>query len=114
MALVDIPTARAHLRVDADYPESQLALYLGAATEQAQQFMNRMVYENTNALTDAVLDGTAGDDPMLINDSIRAAILLILGHLHANREDVVGGAAVVALPMGSRSLLQPFRVGMGV
>lgn len=51
---------------------------------------------------------------MVLNDAIKAAMLLILGHLYTNREDVITGTIATDLPMGSRSLLQPYRVGMGV
>jgi hypothetical protein len=45
-----------------------------------------------------------------IFDQIRAAVLLTVGHLYANREDAVVGASVSALPNGADYLLQPFKV----
>lgn len=53
---------------------------------------------------------------IVINDSIKVAILLVLGNLFENREDVVVGMSVsaVQLPMGSQQLLMPYRVGLGV
>jgi hypothetical protein len=45
---------------------------------------------------------------------IRAGVLLILGHLFENREDTVAGATVASLPQGSRVVLMPYRVSMGV
>lgn len=51
---------------------------------------------------------------MVVNDAIRAAVLLICGHLYANREDVVTGVSVAQMPMGSQYLLHPYRVGLGV
>ena len=50
----------------------------------------------------------------VINDAIQAACLLALGHLYANREDVVTGTIATELPMNSRWLLNPYRTGMGV
>lgn len=50
---------------------------------------------------------------IVINPSIRAAILLILGHLFENREDVTAAAAF-ELPNGAKSLLWPYRVEIGV
>lgn len=50
---------------------------------------------------------------IVINDAVVAACLLILGNLYANREDVVIGTISSELPMGSKSLLMPYRVGMG-
>lgn len=43
------------------------------------------------------------------NASIHSAVLLILGHLFSNREDVVVGATVSDIPQGSRTLLRPYR-----
>lgn len=49
-------------------------------------------------------------DGILVNDQIKAAVLLTVGHLFANREDVVVGASVSALPHGADCLLQPYKV----
>lgn len=45
---------------------------------------------------------------VVVNDSIKSAVRLILGHLFANRESVVTGQAV-ELPMGAQYLLRPYR-----
>jgi len=102
-----------HLRADDDSTE-MVQLYLDAAEEQAAEYLNRRFYANEETLAVAVLDGSAGLDPMLINNSIKAACLLILGHLYEHREDVVLNASAAAIPLGSRSLLLPYRVGMGI
>lgn len=49
-------------------------------------------------------------DGIVVNEAIKAAVLLTVGHLFANREDVVIGASVSALPHGADYLLQPFKV----
>lgn len=49
-------------------------------------------------------------DGIVVNDTIKAAVLLTVGHLYANREDVVVGASVTALPHGADCLLQPYKV----
>ena len=51
---------------------------------------------------------------MVINSAIKAAILLTLGHLYENREDVVVGLSVAELPLSATSLLRPHRVGVGL
>jgi hypothetical protein len=51
---------------------------------------------------------------MVINSHIKAAVLLMLGHLYANREDVVAGITVTELPNGAQALLRQYRTGMGV
>lgn len=114
MQLITIDQARQHCRADsADDP--MLELYGGAAEGAAQQFLNRRVFPDSGSMAAAVLAGTAGIDPILVNDSIRAAILLMLGHLYRTREDVQGGdGATIQVPMGAHSLLWPYRIGLGV
>lgn len=49
---------------------------------------------------------------IVINSAIKAAILLIVGHLYENREDVVVGLSVAQLPLSATSLLRPHRIGV--
>lgn len=49
---------------------------------------------------------------MVVNQSIRAAILLRLGHLYRNREEMVDGR--LELDPAIQTLLLPHRVGWGV
>lgn len=110
-----IPTdvAMQHLRAE-EYDRDHVELLLAAAEDSAAQFMNRRFFGDAEAMAQAVEAGEAGADPILISPSVRAACLLILGSLYANREDVVVGTITSELPMGSRSLLTPYRVGWGV
>ena len=77
-------------------------------------YLNRKVFADQTALGAAVAAGAAGADPMVVNDAIKAAILLTLGHLYANREDVVTGLSVARLPLDARSFLRPHRISNGV
>lgn len=113
--LLDLAIAKLHLRVDCADDDLLIALYIGAAYDQAQQYLGRNIYADQESMAAAILAGTAGDTPpMVCNDSVLAAMLLTLGHLYANREDVITGASPAAMPMGSRALLAPYRRGMGV
>lgn len=49
------------------------------------------------------------EDPTHIPASIKAAILLLVGHWYANREAVVIGKSTADLPMGVAALIAPFR-----
>ena len=49
-------------------------------------------------------------DGMVVNEAIKAAVLLIVGSLYAQREDVVVGVSVAQLPNGAEWLLQPYKV----
>lgn len=112
MSLVDLEAAKLHLRVDDEDEDSLIQIYLDAAEQAAIDFLNRNVYADQEALD------AAAEPPealaMVVNAPIRAAVLLILGHLYANRENTVTGVSVQALPMGAHALLWPYRVGLGV
>ena len=105
--LLDLPTVKLHLRVTEPDEDDLIGLYATAAEEFAMQFLGRTIYATELAQG---LD-TAG---IVINPAIQAALLLIVGHLYANREDVLAGVSVAQLPNGSQYLLQPYRSGMGV
>lgn len=51
---------------------------------------------------------------IVVNPAIQAACLLKLGHLFANREEVVTGTIATELPLASQHLLMPYRIRMGV
>lgn len=113
--LLSLDQALAHLRADADQVDAQdLQLKITAAELLACEYMGRSVYADQNALDAAVLAETEGESPMVCNDLVRAAMLLILGHLWANREDNVTGTIVTELKIGATQLLAPYRKGMGV
>ena len=157
MPVIDIEVAMQHLRAEED-DRALVKAQLGAAEEQASQYMQRRFYADQAALdgalatvpaaitTRARLDAAlAAIDPLgqvddrqgardratqafadaraavemvargiVINDAIQAACLLALGHLYANREDVVAGVSLTELPMNSRWLLSPYRTGLAV
>ena len=52
----------------------------------------------------------AGYDSTVIPDDIRAALLLMIGHLYENREASVPGVSIASLPMGYYALLDRYKV----
>ncbi|GLO14723.1 hypothetical protein PPUJ20028_33060 [Pseudomonas putida] len=113
MPVISLTTARHHLR-DPDDDDEYLELLIEAAEGQAMDYLNRHFYVDQQALDEAVATGDAGESPMVCNKQIKAACLLILGHLYANREDVVTGTIATEIPRGSVALLIPHRIGWGV
>lgn len=110
--VVDLDLAMHHLRA---YEEDRalVSFYLSAAEHKAMQFLQRRFYADVETMRAAVLEGTAGDNPILINPDIMAGVLLIAGHLHLNREDVITGISANEIPQGSETFLFPYRVKMG-
>lgn len=111
-----LTTAQAidHCRADPDADATMVELYLGAAVDAAQDYLGRKVFADQAELDAAVVAGSAGEWPMVASYSIKAAILLICGHLFANRENVVTGAQSFTLPMGAHDLLRPHRRSVGL
>lgn len=114
MPILTTEQAIEHCRADPDADAVMVGLYLGAAIDAAQDYLGRKVYADKAELDTAVAAGAAGEQPMVATYSIKAAILLICGHLFANREDVVTGQQSFAMPMGSRDLLRPHRRSQGL
>lgn len=94
------------------------AAYL-TATAAAASILNEVdrdmaLFGAAQAYTQAQTAARRTYQGIVVTSNIKAAILLICGHLYANREDVAVGVSVAALPMGAHALLQPYRVGMGI
>lgn len=99
MTKIDLALAKAHLRVDDAAEDALIDAWLDAAYLAVEGKIFRKVYD-----TAVPVEDTTG---LLANRAINAAALLILGHLHANREAVVQGQAV-EVPMGAEWLLTPY------
>lgn len=113
LELVTLAQAKSHLRVVSDFEDSDIQLKLNAATRMALSFLDRDVYATQAELDAAVAAGTARPLPLLVTDDdmemVRAGILLLLGDLYTNREEVVTGTIATQLPTGARACLNPLR-----
>jgi len=54
--------------------------------------------------------GNSPEDATAVPKSIKAALLLTIGHLYEHREEVVMGMTAAPLPLGAEHLLTPYRV----
>ena len=63
-----------------------------------------------NSLIRAKVAHRQAMDGMVVNEAIKAAVLLIVGSLYAHREDAVVGVSVEQLPNGAEWLLAPYKV----
>lgn len=97
MAVVTLDEAKAHLRVDGSDDDADITLKLAAAEDAAAQALNRPI---------PWMD--ADDAEVPVPASVKVAILLILGDLHAVREGSVIGATHAVNPTVER-LLNPYR-----
>lgn len=104
MPLVDTTLAAGYCRASPADPK--LPVQLGAAERFVVDFLNRQVFADQATLDAAVTAGTAGFDPMVVNDAIKAAILEYLLALYDNRGAEAEGRV--------REMVWPYRVGLGV
>lgn len=112
--LLALDEAMVHTRAEAeDAPKVELCLL--AAEEWAARFLNRKLYPTLDAFNLAHQEPCDCPEPMVITPLIRAAILLLCGHLYANREAVnISTANPAEVPYGVKDLLWPYRAGIGV
>lgn len=109
--LVTLEAAKAHLRVTHASDDADITLKLRAAEKMAVRYLDRPVYPDQAAL-DAALVGNpdlALADPLVCDEMVIAGILLLLGDLYENREEVVTGTIATQLPTGARACLRPLR-----
>lgn len=106
--------AKGYQRIVGNDEDDVIGLMLSGAENAALTYLNRQVYADAESMASAVEAGTAGLFPMVIVDDIKVAMLKIFGDMYENREDSVLAVSVARLPLGSRELLQPHRIGNGV
>lgn len=92
--MIDLPLVKTHLRVDGDDDDLLISAYIDAAVEYVQQHCDRRIAESPE-----------GPEQMALTNDVKQAILLLVGHWYANREDVVTGTIASQLPMGVHALL---------
>ena len=105
--MLDQNVVKQHCRIDTDFTgdDALLEIYTGAAVRYVQTWTRRTLYEKESS------PGYADDpDPILLNDDVKAAMLLLIGHWYANRESVAIGQTVAEVPLAVESLLQPYRI----
>jgi hypothetical protein len=109
VSIITLSTAKLHLRVDGSDEDVTIQIYLDAAEEISMQYLNRQVYAT-------VEDMGSDETGIVINGPIKSAMLLQCGHLYANRESVsqVQGVTAYELPLGTKFLLDPYRLELGV
>ncbi len=106
MTMIELNTVKEHCRIDADFAgdDSLLEIYTGAAKRYVETWTRRKLYETSSD------EGFAEDeDHLLLDDDIRIAMLLMIGHWYENREISVTGT-ISTLPLAVDVLLQPHRI----
>lgn len=114
MALIEIGLAKRHLRVRTDVDNDLIAFYLMAAQAAAEAFLGARLCITEDARAQMVAAGASPEGVLVAGADVKAAVLLTLGSLYEQREDLVIGQSVAKLPRGAEALLWPHRVDVGV
>lgn len=73
MSIIDIDVARAHLRLEPDYPAQQVQPYLDAAEDAAMRFLNRRIFADQAAKDAAVAAIDLVAAKQALDDAVEAA-----------------------------------------
>lgn len=73
MSIIDINVARAHLRLEPDYPAQQVQMYLDAAEDAAMRFLNRRIFADQAAKNAAVAAIDLVAAKKALDDAVKAA-----------------------------------------
>lgn len=95
-----------HLRLDSDFctDDDLLVFYIRVAAAHVEQTTRRKLYasEDSQGYTD-------DPDHLLLNDDVKAAMLLLVAFWYENRLPVSPGE-VTEMPYAVEALLQPYRI----
>jgi hypothetical protein len=105
MSLVPLATFKQHIKVEDDETDEDVVIqaYLDGAEGAVAAHLCRPLIAS-----DATPTADTYEIPLL--PAVTAAILIMAGHLYANRETVVTGTISTELPMSVQFLLAPHRV----
>lgn len=101
--MIDRELVKKHLRVFATDEDQLIDLYIAAAVDTAEQYLNRKLYAQSETVPEDDEDG------LVLPPAVEAAILLIAGQLYEFRENVISGTIVAQLPNGAERLMWPYR-----
>ena len=104
--MIELLTVKTHCRIDDDdtSEDDLLTIYIGAAKRHMENFTRRTLYA-TN--TDPGFE--SDEDRLLLDDDVRTAMLLLVGHWFANRE-AVSDKSLSEIPLAVNALLQPYKI----
>ncbi|WP_447896044.1 head-tail connector protein [Vreelandella sp. GE22] len=107
--MLDLDIIKLQCRIEPDDSDEDqlLETYSNAARRHVENFTDRPLFETKEAAAQAILDGIP--HPLVLDDDITTAMLLLINHWYANREAVIVGSITATLPMAVETLLWPYR-----
>lgn len=97
--IITLTETKEHLKVDQDTEDDLITLYIQAAENHIENFLNQPIMG-------------AADSPVTTPSAIKAACLLLVANMYENREAMTEKSLNENTTV--KSLLYPYRRGMGV
>lgn len=104
--MLDLDIIKLQCRIEQDESEEDALLetYANAARRYVESYTDRPLFETQEAA-----DLSESECPLLLDDDITVAMLLMINHWYVNREAVIVGSITATLPMAVESFLWPYR-----
>lgn len=103
--MIDLALVKMHLRIDGDAEDHYLSRLILAARRYSEEYCDRRIYDTTDEL---VADPMPDAGPLLADDTIDQAELMLIGHWYAVRE-TAEAANITEVPMATTIMLDMHR-----
>lgn len=103
--MLELDMMKQQVRLEPDFTDDDALLqrYANAATRYVENHTGRKLF-----ITDSDAAASGDTDALVLNDDIKTAMMLLVGHWYASREAVTAGATS-ELPLGVDALISPYR-----
>lgn len=110
--MLELDIIKQHVRLELDFSDDDalLGVYRNATVEYVENYTGRALLKTEDELPQDEDGEPDADYALVINDAVRSAMLLMIGHWYVNREAVVIGSIPAEVPMAVTALLQPYRI----
>ncbi|RUR34481.1 head-tail connector protein [Vreelandella nanhaiensis] len=104
--MLDLEIIKQQCRIEPDDSDEDglLETYSNAARRYVENYTDRPLFETPEA---ALI--SEAEKPLVLDDDITTAMLLMIGHWYVNREAVLVGVSTATLPLAVEAILWPYR-----
>lgn len=103
--MIDLDLVKMHLRIDGNGEDNYLSLLISTARKYSEQYCDRKIYKT---LEELAADPDSGKLPILVDETIEQAELMLIGHWYATRE-TVEAVNMTEVPMATTVMLDMHR-----
>lgn len=109
--MLELDIIKPHCRIELDFIEDDALLdtYANAARRLIENETGRSLYATAAEIPKDDEGNITDQHALLLDDDITTAMLLLIGHWHANREAVAVGVSTQELPIAVNALTLPYR-----